>query len=198
MWQPTLTLERHFTPTRDDKYGELRKAQIKNHNLPILQYMYNGNELEPLKCMISGRLGWVDFPCLVTGKHKQRFDIDFNHIRQEQLGDRVAGYSKDKGYYGPSDVFRSKRIDENAKLFYEFLSIMPISQEYHSYITQDSALGHMTLRNFNKKYWPWALQSEKNYQACLRKYGIKSNITYAWLIDHLSNIEHAPLHERLK
>lgn len=197
-WKPQILLERYFTPTRFDKYGELRKAQLKNYNLPILQYMYNGDETSPLKCLISGRPGWVDFPCLISEENKQRFDIDFNHIRQEQSGNQVAGKSKDKSKYSPSDIFRTKRLDEHPILFYEFLTIMPISQEYHSYITQDSALGHITLAHFDKKYWPWALQSEENYLALLSKYNMESNIKYDWLIDHLSNINHPPLYQRIE
>lgn len=196
-WKPSLPLQRHFTPTRFDKSAEMSKARYKNYNLPILQYMYNGDKLTPLRCTITDRLGWVDFSCLVTTKPKQRFDIDFNHIRQEQQGACIAGNSKDKGAYDPSAIFRSKYLDKNPQLLIEFMSIMPVSQEMHKYITQDSALDHLTLKNFKKKYWPWVLQSRKNFKEFCEHYNIKG-LKYKWFVDHLSEIEHAPLYERVR
>lgn len=199
-WKPNLPLVHFFTPTRYDKTGELGKARYKNHNLPILQFMYNGNKLEPLKCVITKKLGWVDFPCILTKEPKSRFDIDFNHIRQKQQGKAVAGNSLDKNGCDPSAVFRSKRLDEHPMLLLEFMAIMPISQEYHRYVTQDSALGHVTLKNFPKKYWPWVLRNKTNFNRFCRKYKIHNhitNLTYEWFIDHLSNINHPPLHKRI-
>lgn len=196
-WEPTINLNRYFVPTRLDKSAEMAKARYKNYNLPILQYMYNGNNLTPLRCTMTDRLGWVDFACLVTEKAKQRFDIDFNHIRQEQKGRCIAGNSKDKGACDPSAIFRSKHLDKNPLLLLEFMTIMPVSQEYHKYITQDSALAHLTLLNFNKKYWPWVLQSAKNFNEFCKHYNIKG-ITHIWFINHLSDITNPAIQDRIE
>jgi hypothetical protein len=195
-WKPALPLKHFFKPTRLDRVAEIRKAKIKNHNLPILQYMYNGDPLEPLKCMITQREGWVDFPCLLTKSKKQRFNIDFNHIRQRQQGKSVPGNSIDKCAYVPSGVFRCKYLDKSPEMLIEFMCIMPVSQEVHNYITQDSALGHITLDHFAKKYWPWVLQNKKNFNAFCKKYDL-IGLDYEFLIDHLSDIKYPSIHERI-
>ncbi len=195
-WTPDPLLKRHFTPTNESLYGECTKAKFKNINLPALQYIYNGNMYEPLKCLLSDSPGWVDFPCLVNGVAKQRFNIDFNHIRQEQGGSRIAGKSKDKLKYDPSQLFRYYDVTKKAPVLLEFMCIMPISQEYHRYITQDSAIGHITLPNFQQKHWPWFLKSEANFNNCMNTFKI-SGITYTWFVDHLSDINNPSIHNRL-
>lgn len=197
-WEPNIVLERYFVPTNMTLSGERAKARIKNHNLPILQLMYNGSETTPLKCLISGSPGWIDLPCFVNNEPKQRFNIDFNHIRQQQLKTRCAGLSKDKTV-SPSDLFRNKYLDKNILSLIEFITIIPVSQEIHNYISQDSALGNITLQSYDKQFWPWILQSEDNYNDFFERYNIKINtISYNWMIDHLSNINHDPIFTRIK
>lgn len=196
-WQPSIKLERYFTPTDLSKSKERGKARYKNSNLPVLQYMYNGDETKPLVCLISGAAGWVDFDCLHTNKPKQRFNIDFNHIRQYQDGGRRSGYSKDKGDRSPSEIFRDTDLRYSNYALTEFMTIMPISQEYHSYVSQDSARDHLTLANFNTKWWPWFLQSKANYDTFTSKffYGMVCQ-DYDWFVDHLSDINHKPIQLR--
>ena len=199
-WQSEILLERQFTPTRFDKIGELSKAWYKNRNLPILQFMYHGNELEPLKCVITGNPGFVDFPCLVSENDKQRFDIDFNHIRQEENKEKVgvAGKSKDKFKVDPSSIFRAKRLDSSPIDLLEFVTIMPVCKQFHSYITQDSAIGDITLQNYKKEHWTWVLQSKENYNDFFNRYRIDvSQLPYEWMIDHLSSIDHDPIRDRI-
>lgn len=186
-WQPQAVLEYYFTPTRNSS-GEWAKARWKNKNLPFLQYMYHGNPVTPLRCIISGTLGWTRVPCLVTGTDKLRFNIDFNHIRQEQRGNRVAGTSKDKGSRAPSAIFRSTDIQKTALALLEFMCIIPVSQEWHGYITQDSALGHITLFNYDHAHWPWFLQRRANYESIIA--GSQIDFDYAWFVDHLMSIDH--------
>ena len=186
-----------FKPTNISN-NETSRARNKNKNLPILQMMYNGDEREPLVCKISGQPGWVDFPCLVTSNIKTRFNIDFNHIRQESKGNGRAGNSLDKNNNSPSDLFRGQYLLTKPICMFEFMTMMPVSQEVHAYISQDSAIGNITLTNFNKKYWPWVLADGANYERFINKYKIKTSITYDWMIDHLSSIEHPSLHSRLR
>lgn len=195
-WNTNSALQRYFTPTNESLYGECSKARFKNLNLPILQYMYNGDPYEPLKCLLSDAPGWVDFPCLVNSKDKQRFNIDFNHIRQEQTGSRVAGKSKDKLKYDPSHLFRTYDMHLSGPVLLEFMCIMPISQEYHRYITQDSALGHITLTSFDQKYWPWFLKNEANYTEFTTRLDL-TGLSYDWFVNHLSDINNKSIHERV-
>jgi len=197
-WKPTVVLERYFTPTNMELYGEVRKARYKNYNLPILQLMYNGDELKPLCCLISNDPGWKDIPCIISKTPKQRFNIDFNHIRQKQNGDRRAGHSIDKSI-SPSAIYRAKHLDMDLSLLFEFICVMPLSQEMHQYVTQDSALGDITLQNFDPKHWSWILKSKENYNDFFNKFNINnSQFSYNWIIDHLSDIDHPPIFERLR
>lgn len=189
-----------FISTKSESYGENRKANIKNHNLPILNYMYTGDASTHMSCSIFNTPAFLEFNDIITGATKRRFRIDFNHIRQFSSNKRQAGVSLDKDKtYGPSDLFRGKRLDDraNAKYLFEFMTIMPVSTEAHSYISQDSAMGHITLKNFNKSTWPWVLKSKKNYDQFCKKYDI-TGIEYNEFIDHLSNIQYDSIHDRLQ
>ena len=198
-WQPKEILEHFFIPTRFDRSAELAKARFKNHNLPILQYMYHGDRTKPLTCVMSGQPGFInDYPCLVTKRDKQRFNIDFNHIRQIQNGENRAGDSIDKSNYDPSAIFRSKYLDDpiNRPLLVEFMTIMPVSQEIHAYITQDSALGHITLQSFDQKYWPWVLQNQSNFDKFCKQHNL-GFLDYDWFIDHLSHVHYPKIADRI-
>lgn len=180
-------------------YKENRKAEIKNHNLPILNYMYTGDPTVQMKCSLFGTPAFLEYQDIVTGQSKIRFRIDFNHIRQLSNDKRYAGISLDKDKtYDPSGLFREKRLDDPkyARYLFEFMAIMPVSIEAHSYITQDSAKGHITLTNFNKLTWTWVLREKNNYDQFCKQYKIQG-IQYDDFIDHLCNINHAPLHDRL-
>lgn len=176
-----------FTPTVD-KPGEIRKAKIKNLNLPVLQLWFNGDATKPLKCLISRKPAFSIFPDLVTGQKKQRFDCDFNHIRQFQDGRCFSGVSKDKGSIGPADIFRvyDLSLSKNKAFLVEFMTTMTVSTEIHSYISQDSAKGHITLANMKKQWWPWGLKNKKNFDSFCKKFDLK--IDYDIFVERLSDI----------
>ena len=155
-----------FLSTKDNT-SENRKAELKNHNLPILQYMYHGSSAEPLRCVFIGRPAFTQFDCIVKNTTLTRFSIDFNHIRQHQTGNRAAGVSLDKGRYGPSDIFRMRYLDDTryTRDLVEFMAMMPVNVEYHTYINQSSAYGDITLNNYKQEWRPWVLQSKDNFDA---------------------------------
>jgi len=184
-----------FKPTNKSS-REIGRAKRKNDNLPILQMMYNGDETIPLSCLLTGSPGWVEIPCLVTEGYKTRFCIDFNHIRQHCKRTGWAGDSVDKSTT-PSELLRSKNLSEDLPSLFEFMTMMPVSRQYHKYISQDSAIGNITLANYPLKHWPWILREQDNYKHFIKKYNIKTEITYDWLIDHLSTITHPSIHDRL-
>jgi len=188
-----------FESTKTNSYNENRKANIKNHNLPILQFMYMGDSTKTLECLITKTPGFINVPDLVTGNDKLRFRLDFNHIRQKESGSSSAGFSLDKGRRAPSGIFRETKFDNfysNHAYLYEFMCIMPICTEYHSYISQDSAKGDITLQNYKKEYWSWILKAPANYKNFCKTFDL-NGISYQEIIDHLSDINHAPIHERL-
>jgi len=207
-------LTEYFTPTLETS-GEISKARIKNANLPFLQMMYNGDPLEPLRCLITGRLGWLDVPEFGTGVNKKRFILDFNHVRQRVTQSRQAGTSVDKGSFGdPSGWWRTRYLDPehrgpNYRYWhrqrdreldvFEFITIMPITSEMHSFVTQDSAKNNLTLQDFNKQSWAWCLQNEDNFNTIKEYFNIEhfAHVTYEWLIDHMSNIEYSSIRQRL-
>lgn len=186
------TLQYYFTPTKES-YGEIRKAEIKNHNLPILQYWYNGNPIDPLKCLVTNQVGFMKFPDAVTGQEKQRFNIDYNHIRQYQDGNCRSGTSIDKSNYDPSAIVRGYRLDQHKHYLVEMMTTMTVNTLIHSFITQDSAKGHIVLTNFQKDWWPWGLKTKKNFNTFCKTYDLK--IDYKKFIDHLSSIESPPVIE---
>jgi hypothetical protein len=208
-----FNLDNFFTPTVH-KCKEINKARVKNANLPFLQYMYHGDPEKSLHCLITKNPGFVDIPDFGTGEQKQRFTLDFNHIRQRCTDARQAGNSVDKGHHDPSHIFRSRYLDPNYRGpnykynyrqrereldVFEFMCIMPITSEIHSYITQDSAKSNITLKNFPKETWALCLQNEDYFETIKKGFNIQhfDYITYDWFIDHLSNIEYDSIRTRL-
>jgi hypothetical protein len=122
--------------------------------------------------------------------------LDFNHIRQQNrflLGltkTKSPGMSVDKTR-DPSAIFRSVDLakpDRKMQLL-EFMCCMPVSTEYHKYITQDSSLHHICLADFPAASWPWGLRSEANFNQFQQDYWGSVMINYADFITML----HDPL-----
>lgn len=180
-------VEFYFTPTKESP-SEIRKAVLKNINLPILQLWFNGDAKKPLKCLVSGKPAFSNFKDLITKKDKLRFDCDFNHIRQYQDGNCYSGVSKDKGDKGPADIFRGYDLSKsvNKEFLVEFMTTMTVCSEVHSYFSQDSAKGHITLVNVQKSWWPWGLKNKKNFDKFCEQFGL--DIDYNVFIERLSDI----------
>lgn len=188
-----------FLPTKDTP-GEIRKADLKNYNLPILQDLYMGDSAKMLSCTVTGQPAFYPWPCLVKGQPKQRMTLDFNHIRQRWNPDTcAAGISVDKFRYDPSGIFRGVKLDK-AKYhldLVEFLTIMPVNSQIHSYITQDSQSGDITLKNFDRAYWPWHLKHRDNWNTLAHRYAF-DYISYDAMIDHLSDINYPTIRQRVQ
>jgi hypothetical protein len=206
-------LKEQFTPTIASR-GEIRKAKVKNANLPFLQFMYHGNAETPLHCLLTGQPGWVHSKDYGTGEPKTRFRLDFNHIRQRCNDKRTAGESVDKENYDPSSLFRGNYLDpcyngrgyqdpyrqiKREEDVFEFMCIMPICNEEHSFISQDSAKSDLVLTNFPKHTWSWCLQNSNNFEDTKEFLGIEyyKDVSYDFMIDHLSNINYDNIRERL-
>jgi hypothetical protein len=186
-----------FESTKPGAAGEDRKARVKNHNLPILQHMYMGDPKEPLRCLITGTPAFVSWPCLVRGQHMQRFRIDFNHIRQRAQAGKQSGISVDKGRYDPSHLFRSYELDNkwHKPQLIEFMTMMPVCTEYHSYISQSSSYGDIVLSNYDRQQWPWHLRTKKNFNSFVKQYDL-AHLDYKTIIDHLNDIDQPKISSR--
>jgi hypothetical protein len=66
------------------------------------------------------------------------------------------------------------------------MTTMTVCTEVHSYISQDSAKGHITLTSMKKSWWPWGLKNKKNFDKFCEKFNI--DIDYDAFIDRLSDI----------
>lgn len=185
-WEKPKNLKFYFTPTRMDRYNEIRKAEVKNHNLPILQYWYHGNERKPMHCLISKQPGFLNFPHIVTGQKRQRFTLDFNHIRQRAPEGTHPGFSVDK-CYTPSGIFRDTRLDQRMPAMVEMMATMPINTLYHTFISQDSSKDDITLLNFKRSTWPWGLRNQKNFDKFCARYNL--DLDYKKFLAVLCNID---------
>lgn len=175
---------------------EMGKAYYKNANLPILQFIYNGDPQEPLKCMISGTPGFewtINYGHLT--ERKLRFNIEFNHVRQRKTDSRSGGISVDKSE-SPCQIFRRTVLTRNLLFIAEFLTIMPVSPLYHSHITQDSQISDIILDSFPKENWIWALRTPENWKQVCERFEIE--LDYQWFIDHMNDINAEPIFKRLK
>lgn len=204
---PSLTESRSIQPDQfhatSFTYQEIRKAHIKNLNLPILQYLYGGDPLKPLQCALGKTPAFADFPCIVRKVPINRFRIEFNHIRQALRPGKQAGDSLDKNpTYGPSGIFRAKPLERNQNIqdLLEFMCMMPVSSEAHGDINQSSAYGNITLMHYNHHQWPWVLQSQNNFQQFVDWIGAAQSIgvTRDWLVDHLSSVHYPNIRDRVK
>jgi len=186
---PDVKLKYYFVPTKENQ-GESRKANLKNHNLPILQEWYNGKPYQPLKCLITKEIGFYEFPDITTNLPKQRFTCDFNHIRQIQDGGCRSGVSVDKRINDPSAIIRSVRLDDSSKKLdlIELMTTMTLNKQIHGFVSQDSAKSHITLDNFQQEWWPWGLKNSKNFYKFAKKYGV-ADIDYDKFIDMLKTID---------
>jgi hypothetical protein len=192
-------MKKMFESTKPGASGEDRKAEIKNWNLPILQFMYHGNPNTDLHCVISKAPAFQEYKCIVRKKVINCFNIDFNHIRQFQTGHKSAGISLDKGPMPPSGMFRAEWLDSEVKRtsLIEFMTMMPVSSTIHSYITQSSAYDHITLENYEHKHWPWVLKSQKNFDKFTKKFKIDF-LEYDKFINHLIDINSSNIRKRIQ
>lgn len=179
---------RLFQSTKPGVASEDRKAHFKNYNLPILNYIYNGDEKKEIYCCISKTPGFKDVWCPVRKKERQVFRIDFDHIRQKHDTYRKAsGVSIDKTE-APSSIFRAYPLDNpvyKQKLI-EMMCCWPLCTEEHSYKSNSSQWGNIVLNNYPKKLWPWHLKNKKNFDKVCDKF--KLDLDYHAFIEALNDI----------
>lgn len=180
---------RYFTSTNSNLPSENRKAIIKNHNLPILNWIYHGNENTEIHCCLTKTPGFTDVYCPVRKRTVQVFRIDFDHIRQKYDSYRKAtGKSIDKTYT-PSGIFRDYKLDSPAykdKLV-EMMTCWPLCTEYHSYKSSSSQHGNIILNDYPKKLWPWHLKNKTNFNKVCKRFEL--DLDYDWFIEQLNNVD---------
>jgi hypothetical protein len=80
----------------------------------------------------------------------------------------------------------------------EFVTMMPVTVQAHKRISTDSRWGDITLKNYRRSEWPWCLRSQRNWLSTQQRFPCLKNISYQWIVDHLSTIEHPQIRERVR
>ena len=171
--------------------------------------MYMGSADKDIRCIITGSKGFVSLKCPIRGTTLINL-VEFDHIRKKLNPTKTTcpGTSIDKSrrstgtLIAPSDLFRTYKLNEwqNKVRMYEFMAMMPLSVAAHKLLSYGSSYADMTLKDFDKCYGkdsrPWVIRNAANFNKFRDKYDL-GNITYTWFINHLSNIDHAPIFERI-
>jgi hypothetical protein len=191
-----------FTPS-SDTVRESARALRKNYNWPILSRIFFGDRRAEMRCIISGAPAWRTVR-IRTGERRgetRRFlSLEFNHIRQYWDGPGAGAGRSIDSTGSPSGFYRDRELDrgdERAKrILLEFMAVIPVDKVQHAAITADSQLGHITLRDYTRDEWPWAIRNSRNFNEICREFGIRG-VGYRNFRDHLSDITAPPLNSRL-
>lgn len=167
----------YYQPSNPNHPGEVRKAQIKNWNLPILNFIYNGDPNKLIKCMISGRLGFIKRKRCNTGQEHYALCLEFNHICQQYIYG-ITGKSVHKGNVEPSSLIRRHYLTNKLEYLDELLKCMPVSKFEHSCITNDSQYHDIDLSCFPVESWPWVIRCRENYEFFIDVFDITDPILF--------------------
>lgn len=156
-----------------------------------------------MRCMLSGAPAFESVLIragAAAGSERQFLAIEFNHIRQRaNFTTRAAGISVDSSGM-PSGIIREillDRGDERAKRrLLEMMCVIPITKTQHGCITAQSQKSHITLTNFHRREWPWAIRNRRNFREICKEFDIRG-VEYYQLIAHLRDVDAPPLNARL-
>jgi len=166
-----------YQPSNPNHPGEVKKAQIKNWNLPILNFIYNGDPNEPIKCMVLGELGFVKRKRRNIDQEHWAFVLEFNHICQKFIyGTTGKSIHKDNGE--PSDLIRRYYLTDKWEYLDELLKCIPLSRREHDFITNDSQYGDIDLSCFEIEEWPWVIRCRENYEFFLAVFDIDNLVLF--------------------
>ena len=167
----------YYRPSNTNFPGEVRKANNKNWNLPILNFIYNGDPNDLIKCMISGDPGFIKRPRWNTGQEHYAFCLEFNHICQKYVYGQT-GKSVHKGNSEPSSLIRGNYLTNKLECLNELIKCMPVSKLQHGLITNDSQYADIDLSCFPNKTWPWVIRSRENYEFFIEVFDINDLILF--------------------
>ena len=168
----------------NDTYQEIRRARLKNENLPTLGYMYMGPKMSnKLECLLSGVSAFITDPYT----DKLSWNLEFDHIRQ--LYNVSVDKSKEFG-----DYFNGCRLMDNPRKLFEFVACQPLSAHTHKCkgMVAEQKENGFTLKDAKKR--TWILQSEENYTHFCIKFQMDWP-PYDEVIKWLSDIDYPPIGE---
>ena len=176
-----------------DSTSEVRRSKNRNANAIHLQYMYNGDSMVPLKCLMTDTVGIVQRPVPLKESVISMMDIEFNHIVQ------INGVSIHKSNTEPSDLFRGADMSNRPERLLEFMKIIPLAPNVHKYITtlskqKDMNIDINILKEISKHYTgsythgiPWVLKNKNNFNIFCEDYNLNLlNLDYEGFIKSLT------------
>ena len=135
-----------------------------NYNLLMLRFIYNGDENEPLKCLLFNELlENVDVTNYKTGKVSSLDIIVLHHMLVSE------GESVKKSNQEPSTIIRKKNLKKiHDKTLVELITCIPTTPTGHKKI---HAVGkNLDLSNYPVDSRPWVLRSKENFELFKKKY----------------------------
>lgn len=166
-----------YQPSNPNHAGEIKKSQMKNWNLPILNFIYNGDPNDHLKCMISGESGFCKRKRRNTGQEYYAFGLEFNHICQKFIYG-TTGKSIHKGNIEPSGLIRRDYLTNRLEWLDELIKCIPLSKKEHGYITNDSQYADIDLSCYDCKEWPWVIRNRENYEFFIAVFDINNSVLF--------------------
>ena len=160
-------------------------------NIRMLRFTYNGDENEPLKCLLYNEpLENIEVTNHKTGKVSS-IDIIVLHHMLVREGASVRKSKKQE----PSNIIRNKNLKRiYDKTLIELITCIPITPTAHKKI---HAVGkNLDLSNYPVDSRPWVLRSKENFELFKKKYH-RPNLDYQKVIDmiYLSENEYLVIKE---
>lgn len=143
------------------------KAQFREHNIPILREMHEGNKDTPLRCKFTGALVEDIKIKWRNGEMDRGNSYDFHHILVDN------GISVHKTL-APGEILRNYRLDQpkNRDKLIDFMRTVVTDRGHHNVI-------HRTLTQGIERYYikqrPWVLKNKRNFNKFCKKYNLLLN-----------------------
>jgi len=170
-----------------DKYGlsksQYLREQALKHNLPMLRYMYTGDEEKDLRCMWSGE--GLESIILINYKTNDKlvkpFIGDLHHMLVKD-----GGSVKKSGQEPSVIISKGSVYNKQTKTIAELMRCIPITATAHRQIHQINR--NLDLDNYPENVRPWVIRSRENFETFKTKYNYP-RLDYDRLIKGLYNEE---------
>jgi hypothetical protein len=162
----------YYCPSDAGIREELKKSIFKNHNLPLLNLIYNGDPAVLIYCMISKTPGFEYRKRINSDQWVWYCSLEFNHICQKWHSGKT-GVSIHKNGKNPSEVLRRYHINCDPESLDQMIKCIPVNSNVHATITKDSQYNDIDLSCFTEDQWPWILRNSDNYEFVMELFGIE-------------------------
>ena len=159
------------------KYGKSKskyeREEMVKINLPMLRFIYNGDENKPLVCLWSSD----SLENIIVKNYKTGEDVhnttmmEIHHMLVEN------GNSVKKSSQEPSKIIsRGDLLYKKSKTIQELMSCIPVTPNSHRKI--HSIDTKLDLDNYPIESRPWVLRSEENFNEFIQKYKKFKSLKY--------------------